>query len=58
MKRMPLEIPLRYSQLKSCGGFEMMQCQPNCHDVSVINCLWNAKDLHSNLGGGQGKIYL
>lgn len=29
----------------------MMRCAPNCRDV-------RAKDLRSNLGGGQGKIYL
>ena len=49
---------LGISQLKSCGGFEMMRCQPNCRDLSVINCSLNAKDLRSNMGGGQGKIYL
>ena len=49
---------LGFSQLKSFGGFEMMRCQPNCRDLSVINCSWNAKDLRSNMGGGQGKIYL
>ena len=49
---------LGFPQLKLCGGFEMMQCLPNCCDLSLINCLWNAKDLRSNLGGGQGKIYL
>ena len=36
----------------------MMRCLPNCRDLSLINCSWNAKDLRSNLGGGQGKIYL
>ena len=36
----------------------MTRCQPNCWDPSVINCSWNAKDLRSNMGGGQGKIYL
>ena len=49
---------LGFQQLKSCGGFEMMRCLPNCRDLSLINCSWNAKDLRSNLGGGQGKIYL
>ena len=49
---------LGFPQLKSCGGFEMMRCLPNCRDLSLINCSWNAKDLRSNLGGGQGKIYL
>ncbi|CAB4037582.1 Hypothetical predicted protein, partial [Paramuricea clavata] len=47
-----------FPQLKTCGGFEMMRCQPNCRDLTVIDCSWNAKDLRSNLGGGQGKIYL
>ena len=47
-----------FPQLKACGGFELMRCQPNCRDLSVIDCSWYAKDLRSNLGGGQGKIYL
>ena len=47
-----------FPQLKLCGGFEMMWCLPNCRDLSLIKCSWNAKDLRSNLGGGQGKIYL
>ena len=47
-----------FPQLKTCGGYEMMRCAPNCRDLSVIVCSWNAKDLHSNLGGGQGKTYL
>ena len=47
-----------FPQLKTCGGYEMMRCAPNCRDLRVINSSWNAKDLRSNLGGGQGKIYL
>ncbi|XP_028416926.1 uncharacterized protein LOC114541138, partial [Dendronephthya gigantea] len=47
-----------FPQLKTCRGFEMMRCQANCRDLSVIDCSWNAKDLRSNLGWGQGKIYL
>ena len=47
-----------FPQLKTCGRFEMMRCQLNCRDLTVIDCSCNAKDLHSNLGGGQGKIYL
>ncbi|CAB3988460.1 Hypothetical predicted protein [Paramuricea clavata] len=47
-----------FPQLKTCGGFEMMRCTSNCRDLTVINCSWNAKDLHSSLGDGQGKVYL
>jgi hypothetical protein len=49
---------LGFSQLKTCRGYEMMRCQPNCRDLSIIDCSWNAKDLRANMGGGQGKIYL
>ena len=47
-----------FPQLKTCGGFELMRCSSNCRDLSTISCSWNAKDLRSSLGGGQGKIYL
>ena len=47
-----------FPQLKTCGGFEMMRCASNCRDLTIINCSWNAKDLRSSLGGGQGKVYL
>ena len=49
---------LGFPQLKECGGFELLRCTSNCRDLSVISCSWNAKDLRSALGGGQGKIYL
>ena len=49
---------LAFPQLKTCGVFEMMRCSANCRDLFLINCAWNAKDLRSNMGGGQGKIYL
>ena len=50
--------PMGFQQLKTCGGFELMRCASNCRDLSTISCSWNAKDLRSSLGGGQGKIYL
>lgn len=49
--------PLGFPALKECGGFEMMQCLPNCLDLSRIDCSWNANDIKAHLGGGQGKIY-
>ena len=47
-----------FPQLKTCGGFEMMRSMPSCRDLTVIDSSWNARDLQSNLGGGQAKIYL
>ena len=49
---------LGFPQLKECGRFELLRCTANCRDLSVISCSWNATDLRSSLGGGQGKIYL
>ncbi len=50
--------PLGFPQLKSCGGFEMLRCSPNCRDLVEIDSCWSAKDLRSSMGGGQGKVYL
>lgn len=50
--------PLGFPALNESGGFEMMQCLPNCRDLAAIDCNWNAADLKASLGGGQGKIYL
>lgn len=50
--------PEGFPALRTCGGFELMQCSPNCRDLTRITCAWNAKDLRANLGGGQGKLYL
>ena len=50
--------PDGFPALRTCGGFELMQCSPNCRDLTRITCAWNAKDLRANLGGGQGKMYL
>lgn len=30
------EIVVGFPQLRSCGGFEMMQCLPNCRDHQLI----------------------
>ena len=57
-RKMPTGNSLGFPQLKECGGFELLRCAANCRDLSVISCSWNAKDLRSSLGGGQGKIYL
>ena len=46
-----------FPQLRTCGGFEMLQCLANCRDLSVIGTSWSVRDLKSALGG-QAKIYL
>ena len=48
---------LGFPQLRTCGGFEMLQCLANCRDLSVIGTSWSVRDLKSALGG-QAKIYL
>ena len=47
---------LGFPQLRTCGGFEMLQCLANCRDLSVIVTSWSVHDLKSALGG-QAKIY-
>ena len=37
-----------FPQLKTCGGFEMMRCQPNCRDLTVIDCSKNVNHLRYN----------
>lgn len=44
--------------LCSRGGFELMQSSPNRKDLRRIDCGWSARDLKTNLGGGQSKIYI
>ena len=46
-----------FPQLKEVGGFEMMNCSPNCRDLKVLNCSRAAKSLRATVGG-QSKIYL
>ena len=48
---------LGFPQLRTCGGFEMLQCLANCRDLSVIGTSWSVRDLKSAFGG-QAKIYL
>ena len=48
---------LGFPQLRTCGGFEMLQCLANRRDLSVIGTSWSVRDLKSALGG-QAKIYL
>ena len=46
-----------FPQLKNCGGFELLHCQRNCRNLTLITCPWNVKSLRSYLGS-QSKIYL
>lgn len=46
-----------FPQLRTCGGFEMLQCLANCRDLFVISSSWSVQDLKSALDG-QAKIYL
>lgn len=40
-----------FPQLRTCGGFEMLQCLANCRDLSVISSSWSVQNLKSALGG-------
>jgi hypothetical protein len=51
-------VVLGFPQLQGIGGFEMLHCLPNCRDLRLIDCSWSVKDLKSNVGSGQSKIYL
>ena len=45
-----------YSQLKNCGGFELLRCIPNCKVLKPVDVVMSAKNLKA--GAGQGKIYV
>ena len=45
-----------FPQLKSCGGFELLQCVPNCKILESIECAMAVKTLKTSVG--QGKIYI
>lgn len=47
-----------FPQLRSSGGFEMMQCASNCRNLSVIDVNWASKSLKAFIGSSQAKIYL
>ena len=49
---------LGFSQLRDCGGFELMTCKANSRDLLVLNCSFTASNIKSKIGGGQGKIYI
>jgi hypothetical protein len=51
-------VVVGFPKLRSCGGFEMMQCNSNCRNLTVIGVNWSAKSLKSCMGGSQAKIYL
>jgi hypothetical protein len=46
-----------FPQLKDGCGFELLQCQSNCRQLTMITCRWAVKDLKANLGT-QSKIYV
>ena len=52
----PGELTSGYSQLQSCGGFELMKCIPNCKVLEPLECQISAKNLKA--AAGQGKIYI
>lgn len=51
------EETIGFPQLKSCGGFELLNCKQNCRQLTLINCPWNIRSLKSYIGN-QAKIYI
>ena len=50
----PVELTSGYSQLRSCGGFELITCIPNCKVLEPLKCQISAKYLRA--AAGQGKM--
>ena len=46
-----------FPQLCQGGGFELLQCLPNCRELTMINCHWAVNELKANLGS-QSKVYV
>lgn len=46
-----------FPQLRQGGGFELLQCLPNCRELTMINCHWAVTELKANLGS-QSKMYV
>ncbi|XP_006822760.1 uncharacterized protein LOC102806255, partial [Saccoglossus kowalevskii] len=46
-----------FPQLKTCGGFEILQCLGNCRNLTVVNCAWSMQELKAHMGS-QSKMYL
>lgn len=46
-----------FPQLSTCGGFELLKCNQNCRELSIIDCEWSVPHLRSYLGN-QTKIYI
>ena len=46
-----------FPKLKTCGGFELMNCAANCRNLNVLDCEWSVKSLKSCIGG-QSRIYI
>lgn len=51
------KIKSEFPKLMEGGGFEILRCLPNCRNLSVIDCNWDANSLRSTIGG-QAKIYI
>ena len=50
----PVELTSGYSQLQSCGGFELIRCIPNCKVLEPLKYQISAKYLRA--AAGQGKM--
>ncbi len=51
------EETVGFPQLRDGGGFELLHCQSNCRQLTMIKCQWSVKNLKANLGS-QSKIYV
>lgn len=51
------EETVGFPQLRDGGGFELLQCQSNCRQLTMIKCQWSIKHIKANTGG-QSKIYV
>ena len=51
-------LQVGYPQLADFGGFELMVCQPNSRQLTVLDCTLSTKDLRARIGRSQSKLYI
>ena len=49
-------LPVGYPQLADCGGFELMVCQSNSRQLTVLDCTPSTRALRARIGGSQSKV--
>ena len=49
-------LPVGHPKLADCGGFELVVCQRNSRQLTVLDCTLSTKDLRARIRGSQSKV--